>query len=130
MGSTTLDAWSAFVTDLVAAVRTAVVVGTGEDPEERRARLEALGQQLEHARQQLESAADAPGDDVQGRLAHLVRAMEALQQDPLAHTLATAPLDDEPITPEDLAAIREAEEDLSEGRVLSTDELRRQLGLA
>lgn len=125
-----MDAWGAFVADLVAAVRTAVVVGTGEDPEERRARLEALGQQLEHARQQLASAADAPSDVVQGRLEHLVRAMEALQRDPLANILATALPDDEPLTPEDLAAIREADEDLAAGRLLSTDELRRQLGLA
>jgi hypothetical protein len=47
------------------------------------------------------------------------------QQDPLLAALATAPLDDEEVTEEDRAALREAEADLTAGRTVSTDELRR-----
>ena len=40
-----------------------------------------------------------------------------------------APLDDEPITEEDQAAIDESHEDVKHGRVISHEELMRELGL-
>jgi hypothetical protein len=49
--------------------------------------------------------------------------------DPVAVSLAPAPIDDEPLTPEDEAALAEAEADVARGDLLSTDELRRELGL-
>lgn len=49
--------------------------------------------------------------------------------DPLVLSLINAPVDDEPTTAEDLEAIARAEEDIRQGRVLTTEELRRELGL-
>lgn len=46
----------------------------------------------------------------------------------LPAVLRDAPLDDEPETPEEREAVREALEDLRAGRVVSNDELRRELG--
>lgn len=43
--------------------------------------------------------------------------------------LANAPLDDEPVTPEDAAAIAEAREELAEGRTTPLAEVRRRLSL-
>jgi predicted transcriptional regulator len=42
---------------------------------------------------------------------------------------ANAPYDDEPLTEEELAAIDEGFADIAAGRVYSTDEVRRRLGL-
>jgi len=40
-----------------------------------------------------------------------------------------APMDDEPLTDEDIQAIAEAEEDIAAGRTQSLEDLRRELGL-
>lgn len=42
-------------------------------------------------------------------------------------SLSDAPVDDEPLTADDEAALAEAEQDLTEGRVVSHDEARRRL---
>ena len=47
------------------------------------------------------------------------------ERDPLAVRLDSAPADDEPLTNEDREAMREAREDFAAGRVISMDELRR-----
>lgn len=47
--------------------------------------------------------------------------------DPLLRALAEAPLDDEPLTPEDEAAIEEARAEYAAGKVLSHEEARRLL---
>lgn len=52
---------------------------------------------------------------------------EQVDRDPLARRLDAAPLDDEPLTPDDLEAMREAREDFAVGRVVSLEELRREL---
>ncbi len=44
-------------------------------------------------------------------------------QDPMIRVLDSAPLDDEPLTPEDEAAIREGLEAYRRGEVVSLDEL-------
>ncbi len=49
--------------------------------------------------------------------------------DPLAWLLDNAPMDDEPLTEEDKVAIREANEDIAAGRVVSHEEMKRELGL-
>ena len=43
--------------------------------------------------------------------------------DPLFYALANAPLDDEPLTDEDLAAIAEAEAEIGRGDYINLDEL-------
>lgn len=49
------------------------------------------------------------------------------ERDPLAVRLDSAPADDEPLTDEDREAMHEAREDFAAGRVISLDELRRDL---
>lgn len=46
-------------------------------------------------------------------------------EDPLLIALRNAPDDDEPLTEEDLEALREAEEDVAQGRVVSHEQARR-----
>ncbi len=49
-------------------------------------------------------------------------------RDPLARRLDAAPLDDEPLTAEDLDAMREMREDAAAGRLVSLDDIRQELG--
>lgn len=56
----------------------------------------------------------------------LVRRLDELTIPP---ELANAPIDDEPVTPEDVAAIAEAREDLAQRRTTPLAEVRRRLGL-
>ena len=56
----------------------------------------------------------------------LMRRVDELTAPP---ELADAPIDDEPVTPEDVAAIAEAREDLAQGRTTPLAEVRRRLGL-
>jgi len=49
-------------------------------------------------------------------------------RDPLARRLDAAPLDDEPLTVEDLDAMREMREDAAAGRLVSLDDIRQELG--
>ena len=51
-----------------------------------------------------------------------------LAQDPVAASLAHVPVDDEPVTDGDLEAITESDEDIASGRVVTLEELRRELG--
>ncbi len=51
------------------------------------------------------------------------------RQDGMLLSLASAPFDDEPLTEEDLAALRESEEDQRAGRVCTTAEVRARLGM-
>ena len=58
-----------------------------------------------------------------GMLAGLVNGDERLPA-----VLRDAPLDDEPLTEEDIEAIRQGREDIEHGRTVSNEELRRELG--
>ena len=49
--------------------------------------------------------------------------------DPVLRARALAPVDDEPGTPEEAAAVAEGIADLERGDVLTTEQLRRELGL-
>jgi hypothetical protein len=49
--------------------------------------------------------------------------------DPVLAALALAPMDDEPVTPEEAEALGVARADSAAGRVVSHDDLRRELGL-
>jgi hypothetical protein len=50
-------------------------------------------------------------------------------QDPLLLALAMAPLDDEPLTPEEREAIQEAREDIKAGRVKPWEVVKKEMGL-
>lgn len=54
-----------------------------------------------------------------------LRLLEDLR-DPLTKFLDEAPLDDEPVTPEEQAAVAEAEADIAAGRTVSLDEVLRE----
>jgi hypothetical protein len=49
--------------------------------------------------------------------------------DPVLRARASAPIDDEPETPDEAAAVAEGIADLEHGDVLTTEQLRRELGL-
>ena len=48
--------------------------------------------------------------------------------DPVASSLADVPVDDEPVTEDDLSAIEESDADIAAGRVVSLEQLRREFG--
>ena len=48
--------------------------------------------------------------------------------DPVASALADVPVDNEPVTGDDLSAIEESDADIASGRVVSMEQLRRELG--
>jgi hypothetical protein len=50
------------------------------------------------------------------------------RRDPLTRLLENAPLDDEPVTPEEEAAIAEANADIAAGRLISVDEMVAEFG--
>lgn len=62
--------------------------------------------------------------------AHVLEGLAALAiTDPVARALALAPDDDEPETDEERAAVAEARAEFAAGRGISSEQLRRQLGL-
>jgi hypothetical protein len=74
-----------------------------------------------------DEAAQVP-TEVQNTLAELLLAeLETLkaQTDPFLAAHRNAPVDDEPVTDEDLVALRQGLEDLANGRTLSQEEVRR-----
>ena len=62
-----------------------------------------------------------------GRL--LKDAIDIAVDDPVRRSLASAPLDDEPLTDEEQARINSADEDLKTGQIRSMDEVKRELGI-
>ena len=56
------------------------------------------------------------------------RYLATLRDDPLALLLLTAPVDDEPETPEEAAAVQEAREAAARGEVVADEDLDRELG--
>lgn len=53
--------------------------------------------------------------------------LESTGSDPVLSALDKAPVDDEPLSAEDVQALEEAEEDRRQGRVVSHEEARRRL---
>jgi hypothetical protein len=78
-------------------------------------------------RERLHELVDALADADLDRAGRLLAALAA--DDPVGLSLALAPADDEPTTDAEVAALDEAYEDLRAGRTLTTEELRRELGL-
>lgn len=55
--------------------------------------------------------------------------LEALADEAILEAFRNAPIDNEPLTEEDLKAIEEAEEDIRQGRVTPWEEVKKELGL-
>jgi hypothetical protein len=78
------------------------------------------------ARETVHQLLDDLPDDI---LPEVARYLGALRDDPLARLLLTAPIDDEPETEEERAAVQEAREAAARGEVYTLDEVKRDLGL-
>ena len=63
-----------------------------------------------------------------GQLAAIVHLLEVMT-DPVAHSLAHAPVDDEPITPEEIREIAAARASLDRGQGISHEEVLAEFGL-
>jgi len=57
------------------------------------------------------------------------RFLEYLAVDAVLRSLINAPADDEPVTPDEEEAVREALEDVAAGRMHSLEEVKQELGL-
>ena len=53
----------------------------------------------------------------------------AKKLDPVTLSLLNAPVDDEPLTEEDVKALEEADEDIRHGRVVSLEQVAEELGI-
>lgn len=69
---------------------------------------------------------DLPESEVQAAL-RLLENLSHDENDPVLKALQDAPPDDEPLTEEDAAALEEAWEDVRQGRLVSHEEVRRQV---
>jgi hypothetical protein len=56
---------------------------------------------------------------------HVLRGLLALDGDPVLNALLNAPEDDEPVTPEEEAAVQRARAEIAAGRVYSHEEAKR-----
>ena len=56
---------------------------------------------------------------------HMLRGLLALDGDPVLNAFVSAPEDDEPVTPEEEAAVQRARADIDAGRVHSHEEAKR-----
>ena len=79
-------------------------------------------------RQELKDLIDCAPDD---ELIVVKRYVQYIvdRQDPVLKSLLDAPVDDEPLTESDIAALQEAREDIAAGRIISAKELYRELGI-
>jgi predicted transcriptional regulator len=81
-------------------------------------------------REQLHELVDELPENQLAAAARYLEHLRAAEPRPsLEEVLANAPYDDEPLTDEELAAIDEGFADIAAGRVISDEELHRQLGI-
>jgi predicted transcriptional regulator len=69
---------------------------------------------------------DLPDEELDGALDYVVQRRE----DPMIAAFRDAPEDDEPLTPEEEAALAEADADIEAGRLIPFEEIKREHGLA
>jgi hypothetical protein len=79
------------------------------------------------SRDGLHRLVDTLPDAVVDEAERLLRALQT--DDPVIRAALQAPLEDEPDTPEDAAAVEQARQALARGEVFTLDEVRRELGL-
>ncbi len=81
-------------------------------------------------RDELHRIIDAIPEDKVAAIGRLLKdAVDIAIDAPVQRALANAPLDDEPETEDERQAAAEADADFKAGRSMSTDELKRELGL-
>lgn len=59
--------------------------------------------------------------------AETLRLLDQRAQDPVLAAFDSAPLDDEPVTPEEDAAVQQAREEIARGETISLEEFRAEL---
>lgn len=59
--------------------------------------------------------------------AEALRLLDQRAEDPVLAAFEAAPLDDEPVTPEEEAAVQEAREEIARGETISLEEFRAEL---
>ena len=80
-------------------------------------------------RQEIKDAIDSLSERRLEPAAWFINFIIASQDDPVERLLANAPLDDEEVTDEDLAAFAETDEDFRTGNTYTQEEVERELGL-
>ena len=80
------------------------------------------------AKEELHQLIDALPESDFPKARRFLRSLSQQDVDPFLESLREAPLDDEPETPEEAAAVLEAREQLSRGELISDEELWRKLG--
>ena len=79
------------------------------------------------SRQELKDLIDGMHEDELPAIKRYLQFLRYLD-DPVARSLADAPPDDEDTTSEDIAALRETDEDFKTGNVVTQEELEREFG--
>ncbi len=79
------------------------------------------------AREHLYALVESLPEDELKPAVRFLEFLKDLRGDPVLRALERAPIDDEPLTEEDVRALEEAYEDRAQGRVYSHDEVRRSL---
>jgi predicted transcriptional regulator len=69
---------------------------------------------------------DLPDQELDGALEYVA----SRREDPMIVAFDEAPEDDEPLTPEEEAALAEADEDIAAGRTVPFEEIKHKYGLA
>lgn len=78
-------------------------------------------------RERVKRLIDKLPEDVLGAAQEYLEFLQ-YRSDPLLRALLSAPEEDEPISPEEEAAVEEGRQALARGEVITDDELRRKLG--
>ena len=84
---------------------------------------------LTDERQEIKDAIDSLSERRLEPAAWFINFIIASSVDPVERLLANAPLDDEEVTDEDLAAFAETDEDFRTGNTYTQEEVERELGL-
>ena len=79
------------------------------------------------AREELKSLIDDLPDYELDAVRQYIQSLHP-SDDPVASALADVPVDDEPVTDDDLSAIEESDADIDAGRVVSIEQLKREYG--
>ena len=79
------------------------------------------------SREELKSLIDGLSDYELHAVRQYIQPLQP-SDDPVASFLADVPVDDEPVTEDDLSAIEESDADIAAGRVVSMEQLRREYG--
>ena len=79
------------------------------------------------SREELKSLIDDLSDNELDAVRRYIQSLHP-SDDSVASLLEDVPVDDEPVTDDDLSAIAESDTDIAAGRIISMEELRREYG--